>query len=281
MTNSYVCDMTHSCVWHDSFICVTWLIHMCDMTNSYVCDMTHSCVWSVSCSFVWHDSFGARHLEKVVVRVTWLTYVWHDSIICVRWLIHVCDMTHPCVWHDVFICVTWLIHMCDMTHSYCVTWPIYICDMARFLDATHHLVKVFLSVTCLMYMWHDSFIRVTWLIYMCDMTYSFVWHGSLSRCGPPPYELSIKKIAIHIRDMIRSYVWHELFMSVTYLIHMFDMIYTLVWHDSFPFATHMNESCHIWISHATYERIMPHIWINHVTYEGIMSHTGMSHVTYE
>jgi len=35
----HVCDMTHSCVWHDSFMCVTWLIH--------VCDMTHSCVWLV------------------------------------------------------------------------------------------------------------------------------------------------------------------------------------------------------------------------------------------
>jgi len=33
--------MTHSYVWHDSFICVTWLIHMCDVTHSYV----------------WHDSF--------------------------------------------------------------------------------------------------------------------------------------------------------------------------------------------------------------------------------
>jgi len=42
-------------LWLDSFICVTWPIHMCDMTNSYV---------------------------------------WHDSFICVTWLIHMCDMTH-------------------------------------------------------------------------------------------------------------------------------------------------------------------------------------------
>ena len=47
--------MSYSYVCHDSFMCVTWLIHMCDMT--------HSCVW-------------------------------HDSFICVTWLIHVCDMTH-------------------------------------------------------------------------------------------------------------------------------------------------------------------------------------------
>jgi len=89
----HMCDMTHSCVWHDLFICVTWLIHMCDSTHSYV----------------WHESFK------------WTT-----------WPIHMCDMTHSYVWlflflyvtrlihvwHDSFICVTWLIHMCDMTHSY-------------------------------------------------------------------------------------------------------------------------------------------------------------------
>ena len=31
-----MCDMTHSYVRHDSFICVTWLTHMFDMTHSYV-----------------------------------------------------------------------------------------------------------------------------------------------------------------------------------------------------------------------------------------------------
>jgi len=40
--------------------------------------------------------------------------VWHDSFICVTWLIHMCDMTHSYVWHDSFICVTWLMHM---THN--------------------------------------------------------------------------------------------------------------------------------------------------------------------
>ena len=74
----YLCDMTHSPVWHDSFVCVTWLIPLNDMTHSFV---------------------------------------WHESFICVTWLVHLCDMTHSFLLHDSFICVTWFIHMCDMTYS--------------------------------------------------------------------------------------------------------------------------------------------------------------------
>ena len=47
----HMCDMTHTYVCHDAFICVTWLIHICDMTTwrTHVCDMTHA--------YVWHDAF--------------------------------------------------------------------------------------------------------------------------------------------------------------------------------------------------------------------------------
>ena len=97
-------------VWKDSFMCVTWLIH--------VCDMTHSCVW--------HDSFIRMTWLIVWIRVTWRShvcevthsYMWHCSFICVTWLIRMRDMTHSSVWHDAFIRVTWRIHTCDMTHSY-------------------------------------------------------------------------------------------------------------------------------------------------------------------
>jgi len=39
----YMCDTTHSRAGHDSFICVTWLIHMSGMTI-YRCDMGHWCI---------------------------------------------------------------------------------------------------------------------------------------------------------------------------------------------------------------------------------------------
>jgi len=103
---SCVCDMNRSYVWHDSFICVTWLIHICDMTRSYV----------------WHDSFmcalwyTASSLSCVCDMTR--SCVWHDAFVCVTWLVHTCAMTRSYVCHDSFICVTWLIHLCDMTRSY-------------------------------------------------------------------------------------------------------------------------------------------------------------------
>ena len=58
---SFMCDMTESCVWHDSVLCVTWPTHMCDMAYSCVtwliliCDMTHSCEW--------HNQFIWTHIK--------------------------------------------------------------------------------------------------------------------------------------------------------------------------------------------------------------------------
>jgi len=78
-----MCDITHPCVRHDSFISVTWLIHMRDMKHSYA----------------WHDSF---------IRVTWLIHMWVVSCI------HMCDVTDsyvsdmiPHVTHATESCHTW------------------------------------------------------------------------------------------------------------------------------------------------------------------------------
>ena len=112
----HTCHLTHSCVWHDSFICVTWIIHLsvrCDSLVSgcavthlihewiHSCDLTHPYVWYNSCS------------------------VWPDSFIRVTWLIHSCDLTHSYVWYnscsvrpDSSICVIWLIYMCVPRESF-------------------------------------------------------------------------------------------------------------------------------------------------------------------
>jgi len=254
--DSFICNsiMRPRCVWHDSFICVTRLIYMCDMTHSYVwpdpficvtwrihmCDITHT--------YVWHDSF---------ICVTWLirmcdmtrSYVWHDSFIRVTWLIHMCDITHTYVWHDSFICVTWLIHMCDVTRSY--VWhdscTRHVTCMSVQLCSNDDQVcvsQVEILVEFEFVPRNVSFARdlvteqhakrkkeITWLIHVCDISHSDVWRDSFI------YVIICVTWLIHTCDMTHSYVWHDSFICVTWLIHMCDMTHSYMWHDSLVCVT--------------------------------------------
>jgi len=100
-----MCDMPHSYVWQDSIIS-TQMIYMCG--TIHMCDVPHS--------YVWHDSF-------MRVDTTHL-YAWHATLICAKWLIHMCWMS--------------IIYECNMTHSYVntisrsnqiSTYPFYLSDM--------------------------------------------------------------------------------------------------------------------------------------------------------
>ena len=58
-SHSFTCVMgcTHMLLsygWHASFVCVAWLMHMCDLTLSY--DSFMRVTWHVIDSYVWHDS---------------------------------------------------------------------------------------------------------------------------------------------------------------------------------------------------------------------------------
>jgi len=68
---------------HDSFMCWTPLIHICE-------------TW----------------LIRTVAAAAWVPvyHLEHDSVICVTFL--------QSMGHDSFMCKTWLIHMRDMTDSY-------------------------------------------------------------------------------------------------------------------------------------------------------------------
>ena len=74
-----MCDMTHSFVWHDSFICV-WLTRM---SHVWINHVTH------------RMSHGPQYLSGNHI---WLAYAWHDSFIRVTWLAG--DSPHAQVTHS-------------------------------------------------------------------------------------------------------------------------------------------------------------------------------------
>jgi len=85
---SHMCDMTHSCAWHDSIRCVTWLNHMYDMTQSIV---WHDSVNCVTWPMVWQMLVDG-HLPTFDHLVS-CTHLWHDTVIFATWLCRIYNVT--------------------------------------------------------------------------------------------------------------------------------------------------------------------------------------------
>jgi len=150
-------------VWHDSFIRVTWLIHMCAMTHPYMWHGIFTCVTRIihKCDmtqpYMWHDTF---------IRVTWIIhkcdkthpYMWHDTFRRVTRIIHKCDTNQPHMWRDIFICVTRFIHTC--------AWVSYfLCEVTHMNESfMSHIWMPLLTHSCHRYEWGIS---VTWMRHTC------------------------------------------------------------------------------------------------------------------
>ena len=171
-----------SYVWHDPFICTTWLTHTCDMTDSYIWLDPFPCVtWLV---YTWDSNevhvWRGDHMFYTSGKYSF--HAWNDSAICVTWRIHLYEMIHSYMWHDSSMCVTRLIHMRDTTLSYVWCWCHVMC--ATGLRASCIWPDAFINVIPLIhvwgmphsYVWQYSFICVTWLRHSFDMTQSYKWY---------------------------------------------------------------------------------------------------------
>jgi len=166
--------MTHSCTWRDSFMCVTWRIHVRDVTQSCAWRDSFMCVtWLIHVRDVTHDCF---HMRAVTSTSICICDVNCDAFLCVMWLVR-----------DAFICVTWI-----MTSFKRVTWP-----MTHAYVTRNTWVTVTLTASCSRHfqlglpretresLWRlpaqdiSWVMCVPWVIVTCNIHESRVCHDSL------------------------------------------------------------------------------------------------------
>ena len=202
-----MCDMTHSHLWHDLFICVAWLIDRCKMTHQGHAGRHPevSCMWYVSC--LWHVTHENESCH---------TYA---SVMCVTWRMRMYDMTHSHKWH-VTVTHAYVWHEWHVTHENesCHT---YACVMShiRMRHVTH------MTESCSMPMSHclDA-LHVTHMTESCSMHW-YMWRVvcihtcDTESCSIHWYMWHVKRHSHvwHVRrqgsvtcayDMTQSYMWH-------------------------------------------------------------------------
>jgi len=140
-----MCDVTHSCAWPDSFLCVTWLtrhdvdlfdtsllphaqerrmvrstctssLHKPQTQNPHVQHLTHSCMWHISSTYTTWVAHICKYWQHVADVQTFLSLSW----ICVQTLC-VCARAHVCV------CVQGVVRMCVLF----VYWYVHTSDDDR------------------------------------------------------------------------------------------------------------------------------------------------------
>ena len=147
--------------------------HMCAMTH-HLCDVTHLRGW--------RDSFMRTSEVSAQSNVNILTKHPNHPGTCV-WE-RDCESHCACVWWYLLrywrhIDPPWIVYnVCKcVTNGLCVSWCIYTCDMKNYPDiddiwTCYDSFITFISVSRMVYVCYDVFIRVMWRLVQILTTYS-------------------------------------------------------------------------------------------------------------
>jgi len=232
----HICDITHSCVWHDSCIGVTyeWVI---------IGGLTRSHIWMRHFSHMINsrptDEWVMSHLllspvplvgEEWAMSHSWLSYSLHMKsyapFLCL-YLVHECAYT--CIHTHTNMYMHIQASICIYTQYVHVNSYIYRergRERDRLEDESCHTYEnvmtcmhVHVSDMTRAYEWHDAFISLSLVVHMSDMTLT-------SLC-----------------DMTHSFVWNDSFIGVTWLVHRCDMAHSYAFQDSVTCVTWLTYTC--------------------------------------
>jgi len=178
--------MTHSYVWHDSFMCVPWLVHTCDMMHSLSSWRTTFLSWAaVFARDSWHmyeykwirvmsNEYESWHMYEC----KWIRVMSHVQMSQVT---HVTELWHmyECKWIRVMSHVQ-MSHLQRRLPFARVTWLVFICIHTCAIIRSHVWLDTFVRVGMPHDVWHDPFICVTchtheWGIPHTKMIYSLLF----------------------------------------------------------------------------------------------------------
>ena len=302
------CDMTHSYVWHDSFIRVTH----CQLQGMGWLRLVGSIKWYVSFAKEPYETDDILQERPKVLSILLTVATPHVAAID----------PHPCfymwVWPSAFACVPLLLYMSDMN------WGGYVASAATqsricfafsrspFLsnkcDAGGYSAICLLSfcIYVCMHMWIIEEMPLKRRI-LCARLLSFSRIGAMR-------EAVLLYLGMYVGMYVCRYGWMNMYIYIYVCMYMnepcrtcecvmcpCERVMSNMWMGP---VTNVNESCHtcewvlsrMWMSHVTHVNqscytcvwVLSHMWMSHVTHvnepyhtcEWVISRMRMSHVTH-